>query len=251
MLEREAPTLLRAQDQQQGRVPVSHQRSGRQHRHRRQRMGNRGAQARIEGMRITLAILLEIIAVVTRRGHPVPLQRQHLLGYLQIVARQFECNAPGTAIGFAPHCLELTGSFHQKAFDPQSLHPCHDQVDRMPGGDAVEVDLDASVLAQLLAFDTQVGIPHPLAHLRQPPGIGHLLFTRLGPEAPQVEQRLHREIEGPVTLARELLTYPHKLQHVGRHRLAAVGGQLVELPHLLSDHHCKIHHHNDFDLKSI
>ncbi|MNV66151.1 hypothetical protein D3C71_1588910 [compost metagenome] len=99
----------------------------------------------------------------------------------------------------------------------------------MAGGDAVEVHLQLDVLAQLLAVDAQVSMADALARGGNRFGAGHLLAARLGPEAPQVEQRLDGQVKGAITLQRQALAQAHQLQHILRHRHAGTGRRAVEL----------------------
>ena len=50
---------------------------------------------------------------------------------------------------------------------PMRFEFCGNRVDRVTGGDAVEVDLDRGVLAQLIAIDAQVLVTDSLPHLGQ------------------------------------------------------------------------------------
>ncbi|MNP36934.1 hypothetical protein D3C76_1303540 [compost metagenome] len=63
-------------------------------------------------------------------------------------------------------------------------------------------------------------------------GAGHLVATGLRAEAPEVEQRLHRHVEGAVAALRQLAGEGHQLQHGRRQCHAATGRQGVEALHL-------------------
>ncbi|MNP44082.1 hypothetical protein D3C76_1379300 [compost metagenome] len=93
----------------------------------------------------------------------------------------------------------------------------------MAGDDAVEVELHRGILAQGSTFDAQVLVAHTLAYLGQCLWFGHLLVTGLRAEAPQVEQRLYREVEGAITLLGKVLAQADQLEHVRRQGQALAG----------------------------
>ncbi|MNC76804.1 hypothetical protein D3C75_1286070 [compost metagenome] len=72
-------------------------------------------------MRIALAILLEIMTIVTGGRHAKAIQRQHLLGNLTIFAGQLQGHFPVTAIRFSPQRLELPRGLDQQIRDPQGV----------------------------------------------------------------------------------------------------------------------------------
>ncbi|MNP53947.1 hypothetical protein D3C76_1484670 [compost metagenome] len=61
--------------------------------------------------------LLEIIAVVTRSGNAVAVDRNDSLSHLAVIPRFFQGNAPRRAIGFAARGLEFSSDFDEVVVD--------------------------------------------------------------------------------------------------------------------------------------
>ncbi|MNP26605.1 hypothetical protein D3C76_1194670 [compost metagenome] len=95
----------------------------------------------------TLATLHEIVAVVTRRRHTITVDRDDALGHLLIVARFFHSDAPGGAVEFPAGGLEFTGGFGKIVVDAHGRELRGNRVQRITGGDTVEVDFHGGVLA--------------------------------------------------------------------------------------------------------
>ncbi|MNJ70951.1 hypothetical protein D3C77_674460 [compost metagenome] len=101
-------------------------------------------------MRVALAILLEIVAVIPRSGHAQAVQLDDLLRHAALALRRFDGDAPGRTIGLAPLGLELARDFHQVAAHPQLPQAFANTIDGVPGGNTVEVHLHTiAILAQL------------------------------------------------------------------------------------------------------
>src|SRR5690606_25139339 len=110
----------------------------------------RRGTSRIKGVRVTLAILLEIVAVIAGGGHAQTIQLDNLLCHAPFALRRLDGDPPGRTVRLAPFGLELAGDFHQVAAHPQLLQTRGDTIDRIPSGNTVEIDLDAiTILAQL------------------------------------------------------------------------------------------------------
>lgn len=84
-------------------------------------MVDRRAGARVEGVRIALAVLFEIVAVIARGRDAVAVQRQYLLGDPLALARRFDSDAPGRAVRLAPFGFQLAGDFRQVAAHASSF----------------------------------------------------------------------------------------------------------------------------------
>ena len=88
------------------------------------RVGNGCSGQWVEGVRVTPAILLEVISVITRGRNPVTIEREYALGNTLTLLRRFQTNAPRLTIGLFPGGLELTGYFHQVTADAQLVRRC-------------------------------------------------------------------------------------------------------------------------------
>src|SRR3990167_8390281 len=113
-------------------------------------------------MGITLAILLEIVAVIAGGGNAIAIQLQQPLRDALAVLRSLQADTPVLAVWLSSRRLELAGDFHQIAVDAQLVETLDDTVHRIAGSDAVEVDLHIDLLAQLARLDTQMLHPHAL-----------------------------------------------------------------------------------------
>ncbi|MNI39807.1 hypothetical protein D3C73_939970 [compost metagenome] len=151
-------------------------------------------------MGIAPPALLEIVAVIARRRHTQPVDGEDSLRHLLIVPRLFQGDMPRRAVKFLARRLEFARGFGEVIMDPHGLEPGRDAVDRVPRRDAVEVDFDGRVLAQPIALDAQVLMTDPRSRARQRLDGRDFFASGLGTEAPEIEQRLHREIERAVAL---------------------------------------------------
>ncbi|MNI67695.1 hypothetical protein D3C85_1387030 [compost metagenome] len=84
--------------------------------------------------------------------------------------------------------------------NPERFELRGNRVHRVAGSDAVEIDFDRSVLAQLITVDAQVTMTDSLARLGDRLGRRDFFFSSLRAETPKIEQRLHRQIVGTVAL---------------------------------------------------
>ncbi|MNC04314.1 hypothetical protein D3C75_517480 [compost metagenome] len=132
----------------------------------------------------TLAALLEIIPVVAGSGKAITVDHNDALGHLPIIPRLFQCNAPWRTVGFPASRLELARRLHEVVVDAHRLEFCGNRVHRITGGDAVEIDLDGGVLAQIVAIDAQVLVADALAGFSERFGGRDLLLPRLRTKSP-------------------------------------------------------------------
>src|SRR5690606_31367698 len=174
-------------------------------------MLDRGTGLRIQRMRVALAITLEIIAVVTRGGNAIAIELDDALRHTLIIPRRFDGDPPRRVTRLSASCLELASDFHQIAFDPERFQPLRHQIDSVTRSDAVEIDLDGRILAQLLADNLQMPVTDSLAGLGNFLGRRYLLTAPLRAEPPEVEQRLNGQVQCAVAFLRQLLPSQHEL----------------------------------------
>ncbi|MNR16011.1 hypothetical protein D3C85_1325770 [compost metagenome] len=148
----------------------------------------------------TLAVLLEVITIVAGGGQAIAVDNNHALGHLPIIPRLFQSDAPWRAISLLAGRLELACRFGEVIVDAHRLKFCGNRIHRITGGDAVEIDLDGGVLAQLVAVDAQVFMADALAGFDVGFGGRDFFPAGLRTKSPEIEQRLHRQIVGAVAL---------------------------------------------------
>ncbi len=85
------------------------------------------------------------------------------------------------------------------------------QIDSVTRSDAVEIDLDGRILAQLLADNLQMPVTDSLAGPGNFLGRRYLLTAPLRAEPPEVEQRLNGQVQCAVAFLRQLLPSQHEL----------------------------------------
>lgn len=117
-----------------------------------------GAQASgVDQVREALAILLAILPVVAGGGDGLAVEGEDFLGLaVAAVERGFDGDAPRAAVGLGALGAQLAGDFDQVVVDAKRLEAVGDLIDDGTGGDAVELDADGGILAELIALDAQV-----------------------------------------------------------------------------------------------
>ncbi len=222
------PAALRAENQQQGGQAVSHQRRGMNDRHRRQTVADRLAGQGIERIGNAPPVMVDVAPKIARRRNGVALERKDFLRDIAIIERRVQGHPPGRAVGLEPADFKLTRGLHQIIVQTECVHPFADAIHRIAGGDAVEVHLHGGALAQPVTDDAQVAITDQRLSPGQLPHQRHPLEQRMRPQTPQVHQRLDGQIEGSVTLLRQLFAHADHFQDRLRHHLAAIGRQCIE-----------------------
>lgn len=83
--------------------------------------------------------------------------------------------------------LEFPGSLGEVTAHAPAVQQFGNAIHRIAGSDAVEVDFDGGVFAQLLAVDAQMLMTDSLTDPRQCLSVRRLQHARLRAKAPQVE----------------------------------------------------------------
>src|SRR5690554_2395256 len=112
MLQRILPASLGTLDQQDGRQTICPGRRWMQHRYGCQVLRHRSAIQRIKGVRVTLPIMFEIIAVVAGCRDAIATQRQDQLSDATGIARLLNGDAPGAPARLAAVRFQLSSELY-------------------------------------------------------------------------------------------------------------------------------------------
>jgi hypothetical protein len=154
----------------------------------------RGPGARIEGVGISPAAGGEVAAVVARGGDREPVQR-HAQRLERSSRHRLGIDPPRLSVGLDAVADELAADLDEKVCDTELTQPRRDRIDRVAFGDAGKVERcrpeppctqQRGVVLDVTEAGSRYGV-----------GIRQRLRTRWA-KAPQVHQRTHRGIEGPV-----------------------------------------------------
>src|SRR5690606_905738 len=110
MLEGVLPAKIRSLYQQDGGKPIRPGCRRMKNRHRRQVMHDRAAGEGVEGMRVALTFMFEIVPVITGGGHSQAAQGQYYLRHPTVIPRLLNGNAPRPATGLGAVGLEFAGN---------------------------------------------------------------------------------------------------------------------------------------------
>ncbi|RMR97365.1 hypothetical protein ALP75_203399 [Pseudomonas syringae pv. actinidiae] len=147
-------------------------------------MIDRAAGQRVERVGNMPPVTVPVTTVIARGRHGIARQGEQFLCVVPVIARRIEGYTPGRAIGFEPADFQFASGLHHVVMHAKRVHPLGDTVYSVTGGDAVEVHLHGSVLAQLLPDDAQVAIAHQRAGPGQLPHQRHLFKQRMSAQPP-------------------------------------------------------------------
>ena len=178
---------------------------GGNHGHRGGGVGHWPAAARIQGVRIALAVLFEAVPAVAGSGHGRVFQLQHprwqVLFAGVLVGGRFHQHPPGLAVGLAAIAADLAAHFDQGGGDALRAQVCGGQVGTMALGDSRQIQLQAAGLQQFAAVGAALqALPAALRPRAFDVFAGRDPSRGTGAaEAPQVHQRAQGRVEGAVT----------------------------------------------------
>ena len=186
----------------------------------------------IDRVRVTYAVLLEIVAVITGGGNrgiagiDDPLHRA-LEGL-----RRFDGDPPRLVAGLLTLDADLATDFDQIVLDAIGLEHIGDSVHPIALGDPRQVGIHRLALDHRIAIELQRQMIDLLERLRDLFIARRLVETLIRAEAPQIDGRTDGDIEGPVGALADILRLGQHLRQAIRQRDRRIQRRLIQLREL-------------------